>query len=260
VIFNLATLLGRLEECDVYLGSSSVSRRHALMWYDGVNLMLADLHSRSGTRVNYRPLDIGVVSHRDELMLGRYRMTLGMDNTPAPGEQIMAQAALNTIPGPRSRKVIASPLVICGSHERAAMKLRSSSISEIHCAFIPTVWGVFVKDLLSRTGVSVNNQRVNFSRLDRGDTLTIGKIKMSVEIIESGSHREQWESIDLAFKELARRAPKKSRDDASRDIDKALGLEETGIDHNSKASQNDRDESSSSGKGGTATSPDSGSS
>lgn len=64
-------LLGRSRECDIALGDSNVSRRHAEIRPSGTGWTIEDLGSTNGIRVNHRLIE-GVVTLRagDEIELG----------------------------------------------------------------------------------------------------------------------------------------------------------------------------------------------
>ena len=49
-------VVGRTEECDLVLGNPSVSRRHASLLCSGGRVLVEDLGSHNGTRVNELPV------------------------------------------------------------------------------------------------------------------------------------------------------------------------------------------------------------
>ncbi len=64
-------VIGRLPECTVMLSDPNVSRRHAEVRRQGAEVVVRDLGSTNGTRVNGLPLrDEQVLSDGDELSLG----------------------------------------------------------------------------------------------------------------------------------------------------------------------------------------------
>ncbi|QDV32660.1 FHA domain-containing protein [Tautonia plasticadhaerens] len=72
-------LVGRHAHCDVRLDSSRVSRRHCCLVLEGDHLVVRDLESTNGTRVNGDLVSVSRMVPGDELSIGlaRYRLELG---------------------------------------------------------------------------------------------------------------------------------------------------------------------------------------
>ena len=63
-------LLGRLDDCDVVLGSGAVSRKHARLFFRDGNWVIRDLGSTNGTRVNGVAVGRSRLQPGDEVVLG----------------------------------------------------------------------------------------------------------------------------------------------------------------------------------------------
>lgn len=63
-------VFGRLPECSVVLGDPNVSRRHAEVRRNGSDVVVADLHSTNGTRVNGVPIREHVLTDGDDITVG----------------------------------------------------------------------------------------------------------------------------------------------------------------------------------------------
>ena len=63
-------VIGRLPECDVVLADPNVSRRHAELRRDGSTVILVDLGSTNGTRVNGANVKRRQLSDGDEISIG----------------------------------------------------------------------------------------------------------------------------------------------------------------------------------------------
>lgn len=63
-------VIGRLPECDVVLGDANVSRRHAEIRRTEEGMVVTDLGSTNGTRVNGSPVREQVLESGDEITLG----------------------------------------------------------------------------------------------------------------------------------------------------------------------------------------------
>lgn len=63
-------VIGRLPECTVMLGDPNVSRRHAELRRRGNEVLVRDLQSTNGTRVNGVPVTEHVLADGDEITVG----------------------------------------------------------------------------------------------------------------------------------------------------------------------------------------------
>jgi Protein of unknown function (DUF3662)/Inner membrane component of T3SS, cytoplasmic domain len=71
-------VIGRLPECGVVLADSNVSRRHAELRRAGDSVVLTDLGSTNGTRVNGAPIRERVLVSGDEVSVGSTRLIFEM--------------------------------------------------------------------------------------------------------------------------------------------------------------------------------------
>ncbi|HTX58534.1 MAG TPA: FhaA domain-containing protein [Verrucomicrobiae bacterium] len=67
-------LVGRSEECDIFLVDPSVSRTHAVVEVDGAEPVVRDLGSTNGTFVNGDRIDTRALRSGDELTFGNTKM------------------------------------------------------------------------------------------------------------------------------------------------------------------------------------------
>ena len=82
------TVLGRREFCDVHIDHASLSKRHAVLVRTDGLLMVRDLASTNGTKVNGQRIMWAALLPNDRLTLGRckFKVYLGADGTPSPSE------------------------------------------------------------------------------------------------------------------------------------------------------------------------------
>jgi pSer/pThr/pTyr-binding forkhead associated (FHA) protein len=83
------TLVGRKEDCDLRLDHKSVSKMHCVIVKTDGMLLLRDLGSTNGTRVNGQRVRRAVLLPNDQLHIASYkfRVYLGPDG-PAPGDRV----------------------------------------------------------------------------------------------------------------------------------------------------------------------------
>jgi predicted component of type VI protein secretion system len=91
-------LVGRHQECDIQLGSRKISRRHCCIAQINNHLIIRDLCSTNGIRVNGVRVAEGQLKPGDELTIGNYNYRLQWEDqpvgrrAPAPGEEKAAPA------------------------------------------------------------------------------------------------------------------------------------------------------------------------
>jgi pSer/pThr/pTyr-binding forkhead associated (FHA) protein len=82
-------LFGRHEECDVQLNSKKVSRRHCVLAQVHDYLVIRDLGSTNGVRINGEKVPEGKLRPGDELQIGNFKYQVcgdllgGADEQPA---------------------------------------------------------------------------------------------------------------------------------------------------------------------------------
>lgn len=78
---NLETpvTIGREEESDIQLNDERVSRLHAKLQEDHGHVILTDLNSTNGSRVNGHPVQLRVLRPGDHLQIGRCTLLFGTD-------------------------------------------------------------------------------------------------------------------------------------------------------------------------------------
>ena len=93
-------VVGRHPSCDTRLDSLRVSRHHCCMTQENGEVMVRDLGSTNGIRINGQRVEIGRIRPGDELSIAhiRYRLENGQGH-----EQTIAEAGRRRDPGPIRR-------------------------------------------------------------------------------------------------------------------------------------------------------------
>jgi hypothetical protein len=76
VLSEVPVVVGRLPDCEVVLNDPNVSRRHAEIALQGEDVVLTDLGSTNGTKVNGSPVRSVIVLEGDEIAIGASRLVL----------------------------------------------------------------------------------------------------------------------------------------------------------------------------------------
>ncbi len=85
-------LFGRHEECDIQLNSKKVSRRHCILAQVNDALVIRDLGSTNGVRINGERVAEGKLKPGDELQIGNFKYQvcgdpLGRSNEHPPADE-----------------------------------------------------------------------------------------------------------------------------------------------------------------------------
>lgn len=93
------SVVGRREYCDVVVPDESLSKRHCVLVRTDGLLMVRDLATTNGTRVNGQRIVWAALLPNDRLTLGGYRMRvyLGPDDVASPSERHQAAAGLKPV-------------------------------------------------------------------------------------------------------------------------------------------------------------------
>lgn len=81
-------LIGRHQECDIQIPSRKISRRHCCIAQVADHLVIRDLGSTNGVRINGIKVLEGHLQPNDEIMIGnmRYQVKWGGESDHAPGK------------------------------------------------------------------------------------------------------------------------------------------------------------------------------
>ncbi|OWK37652.1 FHA domain-containing protein [Fimbriiglobus ruber] len=89
-------LFGRHQECDVQLNSKKVSRRHCCVAQVNDYLVVRDLGSTNGIRINGKRVNEGKLLPGDELMIGNFRYQVCGDVIGRPAREPQREEAETT--------------------------------------------------------------------------------------------------------------------------------------------------------------------
>ena len=132
-------VIGRTEECHIYVPDQTVSRSHAILMVNPRQITVKDLKSRNGTWINGSRVTQSIVEPGNELWFGsaKYLITenpkdaAGIDeDLPTIGPNAMATATLDTNLTPRQSEVF--QLLIRGKTEKDIAQELSIAKDTVH--------------------------------------------------------------------------------------------------------------------------------
>jgi predicted component of type VI protein secretion system len=100
VLAGLLTVVGRHQDCDVRVDSSRVSRRHCCLAICGDGVLVRDLGSTNGTRINGRRVPEGLLRAGDELAIAHLRFRLAWPGPGRPADAAREPGSVSPPPEP----------------------------------------------------------------------------------------------------------------------------------------------------------------
>jgi pSer/pThr/pTyr-binding forkhead associated (FHA) protein len=185
-------LIGRDPRNDIRLDDDEVSRRHAYLQAVGGRLFCLDLGSRSRVLWPDGPRESGWVEWGKPLRIGPYVIQITRPRERA----LILQAEASTPSAPAEavfevddgtapvRWRMHDLIALAGGAAACKVRLRHTDVSQLHCSLVRGPLGVWVVDLLSRSGTRVNGRLVPWARLAEGDQVQLGPF--GLRLLESG--------------------------------------------------------------------------
>ncbi len=99
-LYRPVLLIGRHLECDVRIDSPKVSRRHCCVALAYDRVLIRDLGSRNGVRVNGRLVDESRLYYGDELAIGPVLFRLELEPDEAPPVQARSPGSIAAAKAP----------------------------------------------------------------------------------------------------------------------------------------------------------------
>ena len=198
-------LIGRQSDCDIIVDDDRASRYHIVLGWDHGHAYLRDNQSTNGTAVNGQP-GLGVVPLRNGDIIEVAGTKLRFTYTEATGLAVLeeqptekfalpgvalpdakphAQARLTVLTGPEAGRSwpVTSGVVTIGRGQNNLVSLPHASVSRNHAQIVVQVSGIYIQDVGSANGASVNGEALTAPRLlYDGDHIQIGDILLIIKI------------------------------------------------------------------------------
>lgn len=186
-------IIGRAQECDLRLPHAEVSRTHAYLQIVDGRIHCSDLGSASGTHwpQGENSRQQGLVDIGEAVSIGPYSLTI----EPAP-QHGSFDAGSNEEKPPRAqphglfldfqdgnnearRWPATRDVTLVGSSDVAKVSLVHPSVSRCHCAIVRAGGVLWIVDLLSEEGTTVNGELVSTACLESGDLMQVGRFNVT---------------------------------------------------------------------------------
>jgi NHLM bacteriocin system ABC transporter ATP-binding protein len=196
-------VIGRVEECDLTLEDSSVSRRHARVEPHPGGLRVVDLDSGNGVWAGPERITDAVIPAGGEFRIGSTIFACDVpEEAPAPADRkawpdtslaVVVRIVEGGDEDPVGREFILEPgAATIGRAADCTIVLREHDISRRHAQLDVTPQGVRVTDLGSSCGLWVGTREVTTTRLDPGQAFRLGaRIVLRCDPQVAGSTQEE---------------------------------------------------------------------
>ena len=163
-------LIGSEPYNHIRIASSTVSRSHALILNSDGGSYIRDLMSRSGLLVNGEKVREKALFDGDLIQIGRYSFTFQAGMVPESGKEApAAQLKIGNFVLPVNQRAI-----VIGRRAGCDLILDNDLVSTVHAVIFTMNGRHVVRDLHSKNGTRLNNQKIHQMELKPVDVLRIG--------------------------------------------------------------------------------------
>lgn len=187
-------VIGREPKMDLPLNDLAVSYRHAYLQVIAGQVFCIDLFTRSGTRWGGGQRPAGWLAPDESIGVGPFTVQLRDAPPSGPTETADPMASRSQTHDPLPAVSLEIPLenqtvvwqmnrvlALVGLEPRCKVHLKAKGVSAVHCSLLRTPKGLWVVDLQSTTGTTVNGTSVRWACLADGDELRVGEMRLRVK-------------------------------------------------------------------------------
>lgn len=220
-------LVGRSKDCDITTAQRSVSRKHCEFTIRGDgSVIIKDLESTSGTRVNNKPVRRAQVNPGDVVSCGALIIRLvdaagfseaetrqeGLDPAQASATVRAAQQSARStrwqlqymnMAGEQTTLTLADGVrpKIIGRRKDTDIQTNNPAVGRHHAQLMVKDGQLHVQDLNSSNGTFIDGKRINKVILDDPTTVVFGNFEIvatplvEAPLIEDYEYEEEWEDL-----------------------------------------------------------------
>lgn len=195
--YRFPIVIGREPGCDLVLSDPSVSRRHARIRLDGSELILEDLSSKLGSRVNGERVQKARIASSERISLGNTEIRLQAVSRPQPSVQTAAAPLseptnagnvdleiLIHAPDGTSRAVVLSlPETVFGRDGNCDIPVDDFKMSQRHFRIRRAAHQFVLEDLGSTNGTYVEDQLTSWCELKDGARISAGRSRFLARFV-----------------------------------------------------------------------------
>lgn len=183
------TFFGSHQEVQVRLKHHTIAPAHCAIINTGSSLILRDLASRSGTKLNGEPIDCARLNDGDTVRIAGWKFRVGFSRRAGSGcgGSSIAAVSLNTTSGMYIESAETGKrwddlpeIIVIGRRGACDIALDRDGVSRAHAMICRLDGRIAIFDLKSANGVKVNGQRTSMSYLSPGDLIRIGGHELRV--------------------------------------------------------------------------------
>ena len=187
--------IGREDDNDLVLASSTCSRHHAEIINEGGIPKIVDLGSTNGIAIGDRRVPDYLLSDGLKLKLGEYELEvsvpagqsaktvaipIGGNVAPAPPPNKVLYLHIQARDGVRGVKIITGADYIIGRSPGSDVVLDDTSCSGRHAIVLWRDGRALIRDLESANGIQVNGERMIEAEIRTGDSIVVGRTAITV--------------------------------------------------------------------------------
>ena len=182
--------VGRLDDCDVALDSTSVSRQHACFYIENGQVFVSDMGSANGVYVNEQRISRDTaVDETSRIRVSEYLFQLefheqgqngsGIKTATVAPDQAHGKFVILTGHDAGREVLLYEPITSVGRIDENDLSIQDPSVSRQHAQLKRQDDGSYaLTDLGSSNGVFVLGRRINRpTRVSHGDRITFGQIE-----------------------------------------------------------------------------------
>jgi len=185
------TLIGAKRPAHIVLHDREISDAHCVIVNTGMDILLKDLRTASGTLVNKERINLALLKDGDVIVLGSYSIQVAVQ-IPREGAGDSGCGLKyddpTAMPFPLTIGLVhtdqawtvADAVVFVGRHESAEIRLDHEQVARRHAVLFRYQAGAAVFDLVGDNGLMINAQITPQSPVYDGDRITIGAFGLEV--------------------------------------------------------------------------------
>jgi pSer/pThr/pTyr-binding forkhead associated (FHA) protein len=183
---------GGKPEANLVIGSSSISRVHALLVNDADAVYIRDLASRNRVFLNNVEVREAVLDNGDLLALGPATFRCKSHFNHHAREMATPDLELHRL-DTAAKVLVKGRTAVLGRRSKCDVQVSGEQVAPVHAVIFKRQGRWFIRNLATATGTRVNGSPVGDSELKAGDLLRIGRTEFQCIVGGVGSNLAQDE-------------------------------------------------------------------